>query len=155
MDAQPVPSLIRQSIARQNQSSLSEVGRTTIAQSAYSLEPPQHGSIASDVSSLRSKPGSVSGQSLHSSRSVFLDDIKHEIMVNHIYQQQCSHLWVSDGSGEREGVLLRKSRGHYLACPQPLLDSNLARMCTQLNVQVRRTSRYSCWKLTDRRLPSQ
>ena len=57
-------------------------------------------------------------------------------MVNHIYQQQCSHLWVSDGSGECEGVLLRKSKGHYLACPPPLLESKFAYVCTQLNVQV-------------------
>ena len=43
-----------------------------------------------------------------STRSSFVDDIKHEVMVNYLYQQQCSHLWVGDGSGELEGVLLRK-----------------------------------------------
>lgn len=58
-------------------------------------------------------------------------------MVNYLYQQQCSHLWVSDGSGEIEGVLLRKSRGQYLACPPPLGDSPFAIACAALNVQVR------------------
>jgi hypothetical protein len=69
--------------------------------------------------------------------SVFLDDIKHEVMVNYLYQQQCSHLWVSDGSGEIEGVLLRKARGQYMACPPQLGNSPFAMACAALNVQVR------------------
>lgn len=68
---------------------------------------------------------------------MFLDDIKHEVMVNYLYQQQCSHLWVSDGSGEIEGVLLRKSRGQYMACPPQLGNSPFALACAALNVQVR------------------
>ncbi|KAH0239210.1 hypothetical protein KCU71_g24255, partial [Aureobasidium melanogenum] len=35
-----------------------------------------------------------------SSRSGFMDDIKHEVMVNYLFQQQCARLWVGDGSGE-------------------------------------------------------
>jgi hypothetical protein len=72
--------------------------------------------------------------------SLFLDDIKHEVMVNYLYQQQCSHLWVSDGSGEIEGVLLRKSRGQYMACPPQLGNSPFAAACAALNVQVRGNS---------------
>lgn len=68
---------------------------------------------------------------------MFLDDIKHEVMVNYLYQQQCSHLWVSDGSGEVEGVLLRKARGHYMACPPQLNNSAFGLACAALNVQVR------------------
>lgn len=86
-----------------------------------------------------------SGNSVHSIRSnnssMFLDDIKHEVMVNYLYQQQCSHLWVSDGSGEIEGVLLRKSRGRYMACPPQLGDSPFAVACSALNVQVWYTTR--------------
>jgi hypothetical protein len=77
-----------------------------------------------------------------------LDDIKHEVMVNYLYQQQCSHLWVSDGSGEIEGVLLRKARGQYMACPPQLGNSPFALACAALNVQVRlpifRTSCVEC-----------
>jgi hypothetical protein len=62
-------------------------------------------------------------------------------MVNYLYQQQCSHLWVGDGNGESEGVLLRKARNHYLACPPQLANSPLAIACAELNVQVRRTLR--------------
>lgn len=65
-----------------------------------------------------------------------LDEIKHEVMVNYLYQQQCSQLWVSDGSGEIEGVLLRKARGHYMACPPQLINSPFAMACCALNVQV-------------------
>ncbi|KAK5461395.1 hypothetical protein LTS15_003458 [Exophiala xenobiotica] len=54
-------------------------------------------------SPVQSSAASISGKSAHSTKSAFLEDIKHEIMVSHLYQQQCSHLWVSDGSGEREG----------------------------------------------------
>ena len=75
--------------------------------------------------------------SVRSAQSSCLDDIKHEVMVNYLYQQQCSRLWVSDGSGEMEGVLLRKARNQYLACPPALVDSVFAMVCAQLNVPVR------------------
>lgn len=89
-----------------------------------------------------SRPGSTrSGHSTPSNQSSYmLDEIKHEVMVNYLYQQQCSQLWVSDGSGEIEGVLLRKSRGHYMACPPQLVHSPFAHACCALNVQVSSTS---------------
>ena len=65
-----------------------------------------------------------------------MDEIKHEVMVNYLFQQQCSALWVGDGSGEVEGVLLRKSRGYYLSCPPQLVNSEFAWACGELNVQV-------------------
>ena len=68
--------------------------------------------------------------------STFMDDIKHEVMCNYLYQQQCSHLWVSDGSGELEGILLRKSRNNYIACPPQLAESPIARATAALNCQV-------------------
>ncbi|KAF2810497.1 uncharacterized protein BDZ99DRAFT_488274 [Mytilinidion resinicola] len=78
--------------------------------------------------------------SLHSLQSrSFVEDIKHEVMVNYIFQQQCGRLWVGDGSGELEGVLLRKHRGYYMACPPQLLDSAFAQYCAELNVQVTMT----------------
>lgn len=93
------------------------------------LQPP--------VPRLDSSRTSISGRSARTgTSSMFLDDIKHEVMVNYLYQQQCSHLWVSDGSGEVEGVLLRKTRGDYMACPASLSYSPFANACAQLNVQV-------------------
>ena len=106
-----------------------------------------------------------------SSSQIFgsVEDIKHEVMVNYLYQQQCGHMWVSSVqaykrssipfqspkyprtaieespfgaltgmvlSVEQEGVLLRKSRGNYLACPQDLLGTPLEMACRALNVSV-------------------
>lgn len=68
--------------------------------------------------------------------STYVDEIKHEVMVNYLHQQQCSHLWVSDNSGEMEGVLLKKSRNNYLACPPQLAVSQFAAACAALNCQV-------------------
>lgn len=97
------------------------------------LQPP---------SKFSSRPQSISARSTRSNMSsMMLDEIKHEVMVNYLYQQQCSQLWVSDGSGEVEGVLLRKARGHYMACPPELGDSALAVACAALNVQVGSTCR--------------
>lgn len=70
-----------------------------------------------------------------------MDDIKHEVMVNYLYQQQCSRLWVSDGSGEVEGVLLRKARNVYMACPPQLGNTPFASACAALNVQVSSVNR--------------
>lgn len=93
------------------------------------LQPPQ--------SRFGSSRNSLSNRSTQSSQ--FLDDIKHEVMVNYLYQQQCSHLWVSDGSGEVEGVLLRKSKNTYMACPPQLGSSAFAAACAALNVQCAMT----------------
>jgi len=101
---------------------------STSPQPGYGMElqPPQ--------SRFGSSRNSMSNRSTQSSQ--FLDDIKHEVMVNYMYQQQCAHLWVSDGSGEIEGVLLRKSKNTYMACPPQLGTSSFAVACAALNVQV-------------------
>ncbi|KAK8074501.1 hypothetical protein PG997_009164 [Apiospora hydei] len=96
----------------------------------YELQPPTP-NVHSSRNSIRSARSGAS--------SMFLDDIKHEVMVNYLYQQQCSHLWVSDGSGEVEGVLLRKWKGNYMACPQELGNSPFARACAELNVHCAMT----------------
>jgi hypothetical protein len=106
---------------------------------AASISPHGSGSYNMELQPPNSRFGSsrnsISNRSTQS--STFLDDIKHEVMVNYLYQQQCSHLWVSDGSGEIEGVLLRKSKNTYMACPPQLGSSAFAAACAALNVQVR------------------
>lgn len=86
-----------------------------------------------------SRPQSISGRSARSTGSSMLDDIKHEVMVNYLYQQQCAQLWVSDGSGEAEGVLLRKTRGQYMACPPQLASSPFAQSAAALNLHCAMT----------------
>jgi hypothetical protein len=82
---------------------------------------------------------------ISSGSSGFMDDIKHEVMVNYLFQQQqTAMMWGVDRSsnlekappGSEEGVLLRKSRGHYLACPQELARGQFAEGCSALNVHV-------------------
>lgn len=71
--------------------------------------------------------------------SVFLGDIRHQVMVTHVFNQLCKARWIEDiESGQIEGVVLRKARGQYLACPDELADSPFSAACAALNVQVRR-----------------
>ncbi|KAM3536434.1 hypothetical protein MY4038_000269 [Beauveria bassiana] len=114
------------------------------AQSTVFYEKPINGNemeLQAPTPRYSSRPGSTrSGHSTPSNQSSYmLDEIKHEVMVNYLYQQQCSQLWVSDGSGEIEGVLLRKSRGQYMACPPQLVHSPFAQACRALNVQCAMT----------------
>ena len=83
-----------------------------------------------------SSRNSVSARSMMSTRSHHLDDIKHEVMANFLYQQQCSQMWISDQSGQLEGVVLRKSRGTYITCPSDLIRSEFHRACVTLNLHV-------------------
>ncbi|KAK6537028.1 hypothetical protein TWF281_001231 [Arthrobotrys megalospora] len=87
--------------------------------------------VSSSRSSLNS-PGS-------SRSSALIEDIKHEVMVNYLFQQQCSQMWVADVTGEAEGVILRKSRNNYMACPPELGRSRFAAACAAMNVQVAMT----------------
>ncbi|KAL7800031.1 glycosyltransferase [Trichoderma ceciliae] len=127
--AKPVPPPRLQQEGRQ---SMSEKPPSSTSGNEIELQPP--------TPRFHSRPQSSSGRSTPSMQSsMFLDDIKHEVMVNYLYQQQCSQLWVSDGSGEIEGVLLRKARGHYMACPPQLASSPFALACAALNVQCAMT----------------
>lgn len=67
-------------------------------------------------------------------RSTMMEDIRHEVMVNYLFQQQCSTMWVGSGSGDSEGVLVRKSRDRFLACPPNLLQSSFAAGVLALNL---------------------
>ncbi|KAK8104806.1 glycosyltransferase [Apiospora kogelbergensis] len=109
---------------------LEKTNNASLGANDFELQPPTP-NLHSSRNSIRSARSGAS--------SMFLDDIKHEVMVNYLYQQQCSHLWVSDGSGEVEGVLLRKWKGQYMACPQELGNSPFARACAELNVHCAMT----------------
>jgi hypothetical protein len=67
----------------------------------------------------------------------FLEDIRHEVMVNYIFQQQCSQLWLDhEAYSGHEGVIMRKAKGTYLTCPPDLVESELANACIEMNIQV-------------------
>lgn len=67
-------------------------------------------------------------------RSTMMEDIRHEVMVNYLFQQQCSSMWMGNADGDFEGVLVRKSRARYLACPPNLLQSSFAAGVMALNL---------------------
>lgn len=107
--------------------------KSTMSSSAGGpLGPVRPGPLSSRPASIRSSYAA----STHSHGSAYLDSMRHEIMVSYLYQQQCANLWIMDSSGTREGVMLRKSRDNYLACPPALADSPFARACAQFNVLV-------------------
>lgn len=60
-------------------------------------------------------------------------------MVNYLFQQQCAAMWVGEGAGETEGILVRKSRNMYLACPPDLLHTQFAIGIAHLNVPTAMT----------------
>lgn len=64
----------------------------------------------------------------------YMEVIRHEVIANYLFQQQCAVMWIGDGSGEAEGVLIRKSRASYLACPPELIQSSFAQGVIALNL---------------------
>ena len=65
-----------------------------------------------------------------------INDMKAEIMCNHLHQQQLKKMW-ANGSHE-EGVLLKKSKDDYTCCPPDLqlLRNGLFDAVKKLNVRV-------------------
>ena len=68
-----------------------------------------------------------------------LNDIKCDVMVNWLYQQQMERLWTT--GGEDEGVVLKKSRAVYTCCPPDIIDEpqGFFRNVEALNVRVAMT----------------
>lgn len=66
-----------------------------------------------------------------------VDEIKHQVVLNHLFQHQCSSLWIRDINQQVEGVLVRKRRNEYLFKPPGLATSQFAQAMMMLNVQVR------------------
>lgn len=69
-----------------------------------------------------------------------LNEIKCDVMVNWLYQQQAERLWTSGGIDE--GVVLKKSRGEYTCCPPDIVDEpyGFFKAVESLNVRVSRSA---------------
>lgn len=63
-------------------------------------------------------------------------EIKADVMVNWLHQQQLERMWTNGGVGE--GVVLKKGRDAYTACPAELSNhrGDLFDAVTRLNVRV-------------------
>lgn len=82
-------------------------------------------------------PGSRPESVFRNSNMAELHDLKCDVMVNYLHQQQQERLWTMHG--EDEGVVLKKSRGEYTCCPADLADvqDGLLKAIEVLNVRVR------------------
>ena len=68
-------------------------------------------------------------------------EIKCDVMVNWLHKQQMENMWTNGGVGE--GVVLKKSRDSYTACPKDLEYERdaLFDAVYHLNVKVENASR--------------
>lgn len=121
-----------QTPSRGGRSRLSRQGSLS-AKDSSGRDADRHAEPSQQMSRSKSLPGRAGNIK---ARATFLEDIKHEVMVNYLYQQQCSRLWVSDGNGVLEGVVVRKSAEKYMSCPPELATSPFALSMAALGVQV-------------------
>ena len=82
-----------------------------------------------------SRPGSRNGNR-QAQDDRLVDEIKHQVVLNHLFQHQCSSLWIRDVSLNSEGAMVRKRKGEYLYRPAGLEQSSFAQAMIALNVQV-------------------
>jgi len=86
-----------------------------------------------DKSSEKSSLNTGSGAS-SSGTSGYVEQVRHEVMCNYMYQQQQSNMWIDDRSDLEQGVMIRKSRGAYVSTPPDLAYSRFAVACTAMNL---------------------
>lgn len=108
----------------------------------------RHSTSSGDTStsregSITSRSGSRAGSRAANDERL-VDEIKHQVVLNHLYQHQCSSLWIRDVSLDLEGVMVRKRRGEYLFKPPGLEQSSFAQAMLGLNVQVSTIILLSC-----------
>ena len=65
-----------------------------------------------------------------------INDIKCDVMVNYLHQQQLELMWSAGGMDE--GVILKKARNNFTCCPPELANQqgDLYDMICELNVRV-------------------
>lgn len=89
-----------------------------------------------------SRPASIApaGGDYRSSQYDEINEIKADVMVNWLYQQQMERLWTAGGVDE--GVVLKKSRGAYACCPADITEEpyGFFKAVETLNVRVRTIS---------------
>jgi hypothetical protein len=64
------------------------------------------------------------------------DAVKHQVMINYLYQQQGNNGWRSSNESQPQGIILRLSKDNYLSYPPQFAESTLVEALQNLNVQV-------------------
>ncbi|KAI9831674.1 MAG: hypothetical protein M1819_004740 [Sarea resinae] len=110
----------------------STVGMVDVSAAATTKHLPSN-----DTSSiLGSRPNSLypSGD-FRNAKLDEVNDIKADVMVNYLFQQQLERFWVHSDHGE--GVVLKKGRGQYTCCPGSLVDDGSGLFAAVANLKVR------------------
>ncbi|CAK3736195.1 hypothetical protein CB0940_11695 [Lecanosticta acicola] len=87
-----------------------------------------------------SRPASIApAENYRNSQMGDLNEIKCDVMVNWLYQQQMERLWTAGGVDE--GVVLKKNRSEYTCCPGDMVDEpyGFFKAVETLNVRVAMT----------------
>lgn len=80
-------------------------------------------------------------------------DMKHNVMCKYIYQQQVANQWITERTGQNQGVVIRKKVGSYSTAPPELAQSRFGIKCQEMNLQVRRSDRPPKFSLTLQSVP--
>lgn len=117
-----------------------EMNEKSVAPSGTStpgLYPSRVGTPGNESSPWASRPASLYpiGDFRNAAQDEVLD-IKCDMMVNHLYQQQMELLWTA--GGHDEGIVLKKSRNQYTCCPSDLDQepAGFSKAVQMLNVRV-------------------
>lgn len=96
------------------------------------------GETMEDLSDTESRPNSqmFPAGDFRNNAPEELRDIKCDVMVNWLYQQQMEMLWTAGAADE--GVVLKKTRGNYTCCPPDLMEEPFGffKSIEMLNVRV-------------------
>lgn len=101
--------------------------------------------LSSEMTSMMSsrEPSIRSGMSsgMSTPKKGYVEEIRHEVMCNYLYQQQSTKLWIDEREELEQGVVIRKSKGTYVAAPPDLAYSRFAANCSALNLLVNAESK--------------
>ncbi|KAK3112694.1 hypothetical protein LTR53_010749 [Teratosphaeriaceae sp. CCFEE 6253] len=86
-----------------------------------------------------SRPASIYPSGDFRNSDLNINELKCDVMVNWLYQQQMERLWTA--GGHDEGVMLKKSRAAYTCCPSDLVEEPFGfyKSVADLNVRAAMT----------------
>ncbi|KAI0015093.1 glycosyl transferase family group 2-domain-containing protein [Xylariomycetidae sp. FL0641] len=87
------------------------------------------------LSSSLNRSGSIRSDAASSFCSnVYFGALRDEVQASYIYQQQCSHSWLSSEPGAMEGVIIRKDGKEYSTCPPELAATMFPIACDAMHI---------------------
>lgn len=110
------------------QKSQSSKEKAPVAPTPIDNNPPQNGNYSEP------SPTASSRQSVYSNNR--LDDIRHQVILNHLWQKQRGLMWIMDNPAQHEGVMVRRDRTEYLCRPPALASSAFGTAMKIMNVSV-------------------